>query len=67
MKVVIQEHDTDRFYKAHGTWTNKREEAAAFDTSIDALKKVKAEHLHADVVLAFPDPTYDVKMSTRPK
>ena len=62
MGILIQESDTKHFYKNKGQWTLAREEAMAFDSCAEAVKRIRQERLKADVLLAFGDSTYDVSI-----
>jgi hypothetical protein len=62
MKVLIQQRSTKQFYQRNGKWTEKREEADTFSSSIEATQICRSKRLQADIVLAFRNPIYDVRI-----
>ena len=55
MKVLVQDPDTKRFYKCGGKWTEKAEEAAVFDDTMEATMLCCAEQIDANLVVEFPE------------
>jgi len=62
MRVLIQEPDTKRFYRNNGTWTDRKDEATVFNNSVEAMEKCLKDKLHAEVILSFRDPAFNLKL-----
>jgi hypothetical protein len=67
MKVVIQNCDSNEYFAGEDQWVREPERAVIFPSSFDAMELMRESKLHpARVVLAFPEPRYNVSVAQTP-
>ncbi len=61
MRILIRKSEGQLYLSPSGAWTENREEAKQFESSIFAYSCAKEQQLLGiEIVLAFDNPTYDI-------
>jgi hypothetical protein len=61
MRVYLQSQETNLFYDKNGEWVADRDQAEVFSSAMEAAMMSNKKQIKADVLLAFPDPKYDLR------